>query len=156
MKLPLRVFSLLTAVLVAISASAQYGSTPIKHVIVIFQENRTPDNLFQGLCTANGGVPGCTPSGTGGTYDIVSTYVNTQNQTVPLQPVGLATNFDLDHSHGGPKLNGTISGLISNSGASASAANPESTFRQAVGPTSLAAWCQPTTILSSCTCTTLR
>jgi phospholipase C len=111
MKLPLRILSLLTAVLVAISASAQYGSTPIKHVIVIFQENRTPDNLFQGLCTANGGVPGCTPSGTGGTYDIVSTYVNTQNQTVPLQPVGLATNFDLDHSHGGPKLNGTISGF---------------------------------------------
>ena len=25
-------------------------STPFKHVVVIFQENRTPDNLFQGLC----------------------------------------------------------------------------------------------------------
>jgi len=24
--------------------------TPFKHVVVIFQENRTPDNLFQGLC----------------------------------------------------------------------------------------------------------
>src|SRR5215469_14897664 len=24
--------------------------TPLKHVVVIFQENRTPDNLFQGLC----------------------------------------------------------------------------------------------------------
>ena len=24
--------------------------TPFKHVVVIFQENRAPDNLFQGLC----------------------------------------------------------------------------------------------------------
>jgi phospholipase C len=57
---------LLAAALVSTAAHAQYGSTPIKHVVVIFQENRTPDNLFQGLCTANGGVPGCSPSGAGG------------------------------------------------------------------------------------------
>jgi hypothetical protein len=95
---------------VATTAHAQYGSTPIKHVIVIFQENRTPDNLFQGLCTANGGVPGCSASGATGTYEIASTYVNSEGQTVLLTPVGLATNFDLDHSHGGPKLNGTLSG----------------------------------------------
>ena len=31
----------------------------IQHVVIIFQENRTPDNLFQGLCSANGGVSGC-------------------------------------------------------------------------------------------------
>ena len=105
-----RVLLLLVAGLVAVSAQAQYGITPIKHVIVIFQENRTPDNLFQGLCTANGGVPGCTPTGTAGTYDIASTYMDAAGQTIPLTPVGLATNFDLDHSHGGPKLNGTISG----------------------------------------------
>ena len=91
-------------------AHAQYGTTPIKHVIVIFQENRTPDNLFQGLCTANGGVPGCNASGAGGNLRHRSTYVDADGQTVPLTPVGLATNFDLDHSHGGPKLNGTISG----------------------------------------------
>ena len=100
----------LAAILVATSAQAQYGKTPIKHVIVIFQENRTPDNLFQGLCTANAGVPGCSATGAGGTYDIASSYVNSDGQTAPLQPVGLATNFDLDHSHGGPKLDGTISG----------------------------------------------
>ena len=106
-----RVLLLFAAALVATAAHAQYGSTPIKHVIVIFQENRTPDNLFQGLCTANGGVPGCSATGAEGTYDIASTYVNSDGQTVPLTPVGLATNFDLDHSHGGPKLNGTISGF---------------------------------------------
>src|SRR6202453_3631841 len=109
MKPSLMVPFLLTAGLFATtSAHAQYGSTPIKHVVVIFQENRTPDNLFQGLCTANGAVPGCSASGAGQTYEIVSTYVNADGQTVPLTPVGLATNFDLDHSHGGPKLNGTM------------------------------------------------
>jgi phospholipase C len=109
MKSP-RVLFLITAALLTASAQAQYGNTPIKHVVVIFQENRTPDNLFQGLCAANGGVPGCSATGSGKTYEIASTYVNSDGQVVPLTPVGLATDFDLDHSHGGPKLNGTISG----------------------------------------------
>jgi phospholipase C len=65
MKFRLRVLLLLAAGLVSTLALAQYGTTPIKHVVVIFQENRTPDNLFQGLCTANGGVPGCSASGAG-------------------------------------------------------------------------------------------
>jgi phospholipase C len=106
----LKLLCLFAAALVAAAAHAQYTGSPFKHVIVIFQENRTPDNLFQGLCAANGGVPGCSANGTGGTYEIVSNYVNSDGQTVPLTPVGLATNFDLDHSHGGPQLNGTISG----------------------------------------------
>ena len=110
MKSTPRALLLFAAALASTTAHAQYGATPIKHVVVIFQENRTPDNLFQGLCTANGGKPGCSTTGAGGTYEIVSTYVNADGQTVPLTPVGLATNFDLDHSHGGPKLNGTISG----------------------------------------------
>src|SRR5579863_3811614 len=111
MKSSPKVLLLFAAALVATAAQAQYGSTPIKHVVVIFQENRTPDNLFQGLCTANGAVPGCNATGTPGTYDIASAYMNADGQTLPLTPVGLATNFDLDHSHGGPKLNGTISGF---------------------------------------------
>ena len=98
------------AALAATAAHAQYGKPPIKNVIVVFQENRTPDNLFQGLCAANGGVPGCSTTGASGTYNIASSYVNATGQTTPLAPVGLATNFDLDHSHGGPKLNATISG----------------------------------------------
>jgi len=103
-------FLLVTGLSAASSARAQYGTTPIKHVIVIFQENRSPDNLFQGLCTANAGVPGCSTT-LETKYNIASTYVNADGQTVPLTPVGLATNFDLDHSHAGPDLNGTISGF---------------------------------------------
>ena len=111
MKSSSRIAMFVAAALAATAAQAQYGKTPIKHVIVIFQENRTPDNLFQGLCTANGGVPGCTTTGANGTYNIASTYLNSAGQTTPLTPVGLASNFDLDHSHGGPRLNGTISGF---------------------------------------------
>src|SRR5215467_5981197 len=35
-------------------AQTQIATTPhFQHVVVIFQENRTPDNLFQGLCTSS-------------------------------------------------------------------------------------------------------
>src|ERR1700722_9475605 len=61
----------------------------IQHVVIIFQENRTPDNLFQGLCAANGGVPGC---GTNSTqYDIVSSGVNSKGETISLTPIDLGT-----------------------------------------------------------------
>jgi phospholipase C len=57
----------------------------ITHVIVIFQENRTPDNLFHGL-------PGA---------DIASSGTNSQGQTVSLVPVDISAPYDLDHSHKG-------------------------------------------------------
>jgi phospholipase C len=59
------------------------SSGKIQHVIIIFQENRTPDNLFHGL-------PGA---------DIASTGVDSQGRVVPLTPVNLRTNYDVDHSH---------------------------------------------------------
>jgi len=52
--------------------------------VVIFQENRTPDNLFHGLRGA----------------DIANSGVNSQAKTVPLAPISLAAPYDLDHSHG--------------------------------------------------------
>ena len=55
----------------------------IQHVVVIFQENRTPDNLFHGLPNA----------------DIASTGVNSLGQTITLQPITLANNYDLSHAH---------------------------------------------------------
>jgi len=57
----------------------------IQHVIVIVQENRTPDNLFQGL-------PGA---------DIASSGLNSKGKTVALVPRKLADRYDLDHSHAG-------------------------------------------------------
>jgi|SRR5579863_5056971 phospholipase C len=77
----------------------------IEHVIVIFQENRTPDNLFQGLCTTNNGVSTC---GTASNqYDIVNVG-NAEGTQVPLMPIDLGTtgynpsnpqNYDLSHAH---------------------------------------------------------
>jgi phospholipase C len=34
-----------------LTAPASAQITTFQHVIVVVQENRTPDNLFQGLCT---------------------------------------------------------------------------------------------------------
>ncbi len=78
------------------------GAQQIDHVVIIFQENRTPDNLFQGLCAANGGVPGCDPTGVNpGQYDIASSGLLSSGATIPLTPVagGLITNYDLGHGH---------------------------------------------------------
>src|SRR5450755_4483766 len=55
----------------------------IDNVVVIFQENRTPDNLFHGL-------PGA---------DIANTGVNSQGQQITLQPGPLANNYDVSHAH---------------------------------------------------------
>jgi uncharacterized repeat protein (TIGR01451 family) len=78
------------------------GPQQIDHVVIIFQENRTPDNLFQGLCAANGGVPGCDPTGTNpAQYDIASSGLTSTGATIPLTPVtgGLVTAYDLGHGH---------------------------------------------------------
>jgi phospholipase C len=65
----------------------------ILHVVIIFQENRTPDNLFQDpVLIANGA-------------DIASSGVNSLGQTIPLIPIDLGTagsdpqNYDLSHAH---------------------------------------------------------
>jgi phospholipase C len=72
-----------------ISGSANFAvgvfklSQLIQHVVVIFQENRTPDNLFHGL-------PGA---------DIVDSGTNSAGKTIPLTATSLVTNYDPDHSH---------------------------------------------------------
>jgi len=58
-------------------------SQKIEHVVVIFQENRTPDNLFHGLPNA----------------DIANSGTNSQGQTIDLTPITLANDYDLSHAH---------------------------------------------------------
>jgi len=60
---------------------------PIEHVVIIFQENRTPDNLFQDPNLIKNGA------------DIVQSGVNSLGHTIPLTPGPLANTYDLDHSH---------------------------------------------------------
>jgi phospholipase C len=56
--------------------------SPIQHVVIIFQENRTPDNLFQGL-------PGA---------DIAQYGIDSRGQQIALVPHSLATKWDLGHN----------------------------------------------------------
>ena len=65
----------------------------IQHIVIIFQENRTPDNLFQDPVLISRGA------------DIKSSGVNSLGQTIPLAPIDLGTtgtspqNYDLSHAH---------------------------------------------------------
>ena len=65
----------------------------IQHIVVIFQENRTPDNLFQDLVLIKNGA------------DIAQSGVNSAHQTITLSPIDLGTagsnpqNYDLSHAH---------------------------------------------------------
>jgi phospholipase C len=64
---------------------------PIRHVVMIIQENRTPDNLFQGLLTWSGINPS--------NYNIASSGMNSLGQIIPLAPVPLGNHYDLSHAH---------------------------------------------------------
>ena len=66
-----------------LSVSASRFSQFFQHVIVIVQENRTPDNLFHGL-------PGA---------DIASSGINSAGRKIPLSETSLVTNYDFGHSH---------------------------------------------------------
>jgi phospholipase C len=86
----------------AMLAQAQISS--FKHVIVIIQENRSPDNLFQGLCTTPfGKKTSCSTTPTGSQYNIQTTnwLDNTSpgGTFVPV-PVSLDNNYDPSHRHG--------------------------------------------------------
>ncbi len=63
------------------------GPGKINHVVIIFQENRSTDNLFHDPVLINRGA------------DIASSGLNSQNQTITLTPVSLVTPYDLGHSH---------------------------------------------------------
>ena len=59
------------------------GSTMIQHIVVIFQENRTPDNLFHGLPNA----------------DIATFGINSKGRRITLGPQPLANLYDPRHRH---------------------------------------------------------
>jgi len=72
-------------------------ASKIHHVVIIFQENRTPDDLFNGLAGA----------------DTVRFGYNSRGVRVPLRPISLTAPYDLGHLHesfvveyNGGKLNG--------------------------------------------------
>jgi phospholipase C len=76
-------------------SAAHEASRHIQHVVLIVQENRTPDNLFQD------------PVLIGRHADIAQSGLNSQGQTIPLtqidlgRPAASPDTYDLDHSHKG-------------------------------------------------------
>jgi len=75
--------TVVTASVGSISGSANLAVTPIQHVVIILQENRTPDNLFHGLPNA----------------DIANSGLNSKGQVITLQQVPLDNNWDMSHAH---------------------------------------------------------
>lgn len=59
----------------------------IEHIVIIFQENRNPDNLFQDPVLIGRGA------------DIAASGVNSHGQTIPLTSGPLATSYDVRHRH---------------------------------------------------------
>ena len=82
------VYSVLLPLALVASMQAQGRWNPIRQIVVIVQENRTPDNLFQD--------PNLIAEGA----DIASSGVNSHGQNIPLAVIPLANNYDANHSHG--------------------------------------------------------
>ena len=76
-------FSFVNGFLMITSDNPSAYSLVFQHVIVIVQENRTPDNLFQGLPNA----------------DIASAGINSFGQQIPLTKIPLEISYSLDHTH---------------------------------------------------------
>ena len=69
------------ALLPAMASAA--ATSPITHVVIIFQENRTPDFLFQG-------IPGA---------DIATSGIDSRGNKVPLKGISLAVPWDIRHNN---------------------------------------------------------
>src|SRR5262249_26758677 len=93
-------FLSLAIVLVYLAAQppANAQITSFQHIVVIFQENRTPDNLFQGLCSAPWGSCGTESN----QYNIqTSNWLDNTSPGGVIQPltIPLANKYDLSHKH---------------------------------------------------------
>lgn len=75
------------------ASSSKRKSIPGPHVMIIFQENRTPDNLFQDPVLISRGA------------DIKQAGLDSNGNTIQLTPIDLGTNgenpdyYDVNHSH---------------------------------------------------------
>src|SRR5215469_13850598 len=64
-----------------------FTESKIQHVVIVFQENRTPDNLFQDPVLIAAGA------------DIRISGLNSSGQTIQLNSSSLGVGYDLGHSH---------------------------------------------------------
>jgi phospholipase C len=81
----------------ATPASAQI--TAFQHVILVIQENRTPDNLFQGLCTS---PSACSTKPSSSQYNIQrKAWLDKTSPTGTTNPhaVPFGVGYDINHQH---------------------------------------------------------
>jgi len=93
-----RLAGLLLAIVCAGAAPAGAQIKSFEHIVIVVQENRTPDNLFYALCSTQQ----CSTSPTGSQYDIQTANwldKSAQGGTVQPGPVPLANDYDPIHSH---------------------------------------------------------
>jgi len=82
----------LLALFSVLSIFTQAQVSNFQHVIIIVQENRSPDNLFQGLCGPRGQF--CPFP-----YNLQNFGIDNFGQLVPLQQVRLGSPYDPNHNH---------------------------------------------------------
>lgn len=84
-------------------SQAQISS--FQHIIIVIQENRTPDNMFQGLCSSPfGKSTSCSTNPSATQYDILTkNWLDKTSSTGVTQPasIALANSYDVSHSHDG-------------------------------------------------------
>src|SRR5580693_10807594 len=89
--------------LIFLSGAAIAQSSSIQHIVVIVQENRSPDNLFQGLCAPPfGDSSACSTTPTGRQYNIqTSNWLDKTSSTGFTQPapIPLVNTYNLGHGH---------------------------------------------------------
>jgi phospholipase C len=88
----MKIVAALLLVLVSFRPTTANAQAPrdhhgIQNVVIIFQENRTPDNLF-------GSNPYFLPG-----VDIATSGMNSKGEQISLTSVPLANNYDLSHAH---------------------------------------------------------
>jgi hypothetical protein len=93
------------ALMLCTAFNAFAAKSPFKHIVVIVQENRTPDNLFQGLCSPPyGSAQSCSTSPSSSQYNIqTSNWLNKYSPTGVTQPgpIPPSPGYDLNHDHPG-------------------------------------------------------
>lgn len=69
------------------SSPTHQQQSKIEHVVIIFQENRNPDNLFQDHVLIDAGA------------DIHNIGINSKGEQIPLTPLTLASDYNPGHDH---------------------------------------------------------
>jgi len=65
-----------------------FVDSKIQHVVIVFQENRTPDNLFHDPVLIAAGA------------DIANSGLSSSGQAIQLSSGSLGIGYDLGHAHG--------------------------------------------------------